>query len=474
MLALLGLLSTAWAAEDSGSVLRIDGVELYVDLSVEDGLGPGQSVWLYRRVELQGPDGQLLEDPFLLGQGVAVEVGEQLALVRADPSVMLQLDVGDMVTLERLEPPRPVSRIEAVEPVSEEAWEAVQPECPEPAVVEVVPQPEVQTPAQAPTQAVVVEPIAFVQVGPEEILEGEPLRVMVSSAEIERVARGRLYFRREGEPGFRNVVMEPAGDAALAAEVPSEATVGTVQWYVLLEDEAGNESRGRFSGQRPATTLVSEDLPLSRPRQGRTELAVRYDWVDFYKLEGSDRMSRVEADVLYRLDRPLHAVRLGFGRWAGETRPMASFADPATSVSTGFHYGFLELELPLGLDWLSVTGRGMAGVYSGGLEGGVEGSLRVGPEEGTSLQASAGRIGPLGRQLGLGLAWNSVPRVPMRADVLVTNLPAANPQDYGVHLVWEGRSELTRWLELGLRLGYPLRAVHHSGLSAGGSMVLKW
>ncbi len=487
---LLGLLlSTPLIGEaqagDPGTVLRIDGVELYVDLSASDGLAPGDPVYLYRQVRVRTVDGRVLSDPFLLGRGVAVEVGDELSLIRGEPGVMLQLAVGDVVAIRALVPPEPVRPV-LLEPVV--VQQAAPAECPDPVVVQAEPEP---MPAAGPEQApeagwtaveltpepepvIAAVPIQFVSIGPAEILVGEPLRVLATVPEAGRVQAARLFFRREGEPGYRHVDMQRAGDASWSGTVPQEAAQDLVEWYVALEDADGAESQGNIHSQNPSRTLVSEDVPLSRPRAGRTELAVRYYWVDFYQLDGSDRMSRVEADVLYRLDRPLHAVRLGFGRWAGVSRPMRSFDDPSTSVSAGFQYGFLELEAPQGVDWVWVAARGMAGVHEGGLEGGIEGRLRIGPEEGTSLQGSAARIGPLGEQYGLGLAWNTVPRVPMRADVLVTNLPAARAEDFGVHLVWEGRTRVTKFAELGLRLGYPLRAVHHSGLSAGGSLVMSW
>lgn len=469
-------------AQDVAHVLRIDGAEAYVDLSVDDHLAKGDAVYLYRIVEVRDPEGRAVSDRFLLGSAQVLEVGETLSLVRADPNVMLQLSVGDVVSAQKLAPPTPPER--TVEPVSEPAPVVVRPlvevaECPEPAdvaepepvVVEPEPEPEPEPP---PKPVVKRARLPFQASGPAELWQGESLRVVATVPDVGRVAAVRLFFRRSGEEGYRQVEMKTVGDTAFSAYVPEEAAVERVEWWVAVEDTDGWEHTSQQSAEEPGVTVVSEDVPLSRPRAGRTELAVRYDWVDFYQLEGSDRMQRVEADVLYRLDRPLHAVRLGFGRWSGVSRPMATIDDETTSVAAGFQYGFLELEVPLGVDWLSVSGRGMAGVYEGGLEGGVQGQLRVGPEEGTSVQFGAARVGPLGQEYGIGLAWNTVPRVPMRADVLVTNLPAADPDEYGLHLVWEGRYAVTRWAEIGLRLGYPLRSVHHTGLSAGGSAVLSW
>ena len=83
-------------------------------------------------------------------------------------------------------------------------------------------------------------------------------------------------------------------------------------------------------------------------------------------------------------------------------------------------------------------------------------------------------LGDVGQLYQLQLAWNTVPKVPMCAEVSVTNQPGVSLNDYGVRLVLEARYELTDWVQVGGRLGYQLRNIFHNGPGFGGTVVFAW
>lgn len=312
-------------------------------------------------------------------------------------------------------------------------------------------------------------------------------RILVALSEPDTVAGGTLFFRYQGEETYRYRALRPAGDMHLQATIPKEAVMPpAVEWFVELRDADGAISRVRGNPMRPAVLPVT-DQPDPIETANRSEVTLLAEYVDFYAGSGgADRWFHGEADFLYRLGMgPLYSMRVGSGTYRGRGGVTAELdaAGPdgalALSAPVGFNFGFTELEFRL-LPWFAVMGRGMVGVDYDGLSPGAEGRVQFGEETGTSLDASAARIGDIGTRYQLRLAWNTVPKVPMAASVELTDFPGVSRadgtqlEDYGVRLIYEARYALTDHVDVGGRVGYQLRNINHAGPSGGIQTVLSW
>ena len=218
---------------------------------------------------------------------------------------------------------------------------------------------------------------------------------------------------------------------AWVGEVPAETTVyPAIEWYVAVQD-----AEGSVHSSEPQRVAVARELDSDGPRDGANDMAVRYEYVEFWWANPTlDRFHHGEAEYTYRMRyKALHAFRVGYGVYSGDTGVVAEL-DGATSQGEresasepiGFQYGYTELELrPLPV--IGFSFRTTVGIDRGGLDGGLHGRVRFGREESTNLQLGAGRSWAVGDEYVVALAWNSVPRVPMLASVLVTNQPGLSP-----------------------------------------------
>lgn len=536
------LCSQAWGAE--GRVLRLEGPRFFVDMGAPDGIRSGDEVELLRVVELFDPtQNRTLRDRFSLGTGRIIEVGEVLTLVAADAATMERIEVGDVVLAagRPIEPPAPppaptpapqvqvllqdtapleqhTAFVEAFTHAARAAdlagrkaawWRYLESE-PEPALLAVVQQ-EIQAiealegevkaaasvgarqfaaasaPTEPPSEPVVDEPIALVAItsAVSKIHAGRPVKVGVTVPEIHRVARAELFFRRSGAQTWQQATMQPLGDTVLGAVVPASVVEEPgVDWYVLVREHNGAETRVP-NGQGHRSTLVFRDVAEPEIRD-RSQVALTYDFVDFFALNGSDWFSVFEADFMYRVGAgPLHSLRIGYGVYDGVSgsvgkldRAVAEAKDVEPDLASltsdvGYKYGVFEAELTLS-KWLALLPRGIAGVQIDGFAMGIGGSVRIGPEEDTSLLVGGLHLGDVGQLYQLQLAWNTVPRLPMAAEVSVTNQPGVSLNDYGVRFAYEARYELTDWVQVGGRVGYQLRNINHNGPGFGATVVFGW
>ncbi len=507
-------------------ILRIEGATLYAAVGASDGVFRGASVDLYRAVEAIDPgSGRAVVDYFPAGTAVVSEVGATMSMLVAEPSVVFQLQVGDLVRLRQGSAP-----VTAAPPAAPTAAAAApERDAPPPRAAEVVVRtdPDIEAlreafvqaagadderklfiwtgylqrwPGSALSEAVRAEVAALnrslqqrdpelpslseldvAAVSPPLVRPGEPVPVTLSVSDPAQLRGAQLNYRRIGESAYRFVEMSPRGDTAFGAEIPAEAVVEPgLEWKVLLvgADESQGEAEIGNADGAPLTVGVEAD-PLDAPAGERSRVSVFYEYVDFYQLAGVDQYHHFEADFLYRIYSPLYSVRVGYGVYNGvsgdaETIELARAADyDDITQPVGYNFGYTELELRA-VEWFAVIVRGLVGVDREGLAAGAQGRLRLGPEAGTNLVAGAARVGNIGNEYLIQLSWDTVEKVPMSAAVHVTNQPGVSPDDLGVRLVYEARYALTDWLEVGGRAGYQLRNINHTGPSFGGSAVFSW
>jgi hypothetical protein len=509
-------------ASTSGRVVRIDGPEVYVDLGRRDGVAAGTDVILYRRIVAHHPEtGARLEDRFELITAPITDAGTVLSRLRLPRDLAVQVNVGDEVRVAHLAvPDEPATgsipgaidaanRIDGARAGPDlaafrqafgeasgataarrlEVWRNFVATHPDSDLVPLVTR-EIDAIEAAEDAALPVPPApparpAMALAGPTRIVEGEPLQVVATSLDDRPPARVLLHYRRPGEEAFRFRPMQPYGDGAFAGRIPETMLAPPhVEWFATAHDEAGAEHR--VGGGRIQSTRV-EAPPAAPNRVDRSRLKLAFQYVDFYRFRGVDAYTHVEGHFLYRTLYPLsytdafpqlYSVGMGFGAYQGVGGPVAAVVDAAdTGVrlglrEVGFNFGYTELELRFHEN-VAILGRGIVGIVDDGLNFGGQTSLRVGPELGTNLVLGALSIGELGRTYLIQLAWDTVPHVPMNASVEVTTWPVSGA-DLGVRLLYEARYRFTPWFEMGGRVGYGLRNIHHGGLTLGLGTVFSW
>jgi len=532
----------AWAQDEQGSVLRIDGVDLYATIGLEQGLRDDDVVMVYRSVTVPNPDrGGSLQDLFYLGNARVVEAGSELSRVRAGPELARLIKVGDIIRIEPLirelppppapEPkplPPPQQHAQATAPTTttvtpdEQAFritferaagvttskrlglwlrfleaypdsslapavqrelEALATEPPRrPAIVSAkpdrTPQPAAAPPSVEPPAALARD-LELKATALRSTEPGQPVRVLLTAPEIERVAVAQLYYRRAEETVYRFVPMHRYGDTVMAGALPADAVQAPgVDWYVAVQDSEGFEHRATQT-QSPWPLKVATPQDERDDDHTVSELALSYAYADFYYLQGIDRFHVTQLDYLHRLFGPLYSVRLGFGRYVGTGGSTALIDEQQGAVGdselvhVGFEYGYTALEINPG-EGLSLVAKGMVGVMPDGLGFGVEGLLRIGPEQGANLMLGAGHIQNIGDSYSVHMRWNTVPRVPMGASVVVTDEPGDDMENWGVRFAYSPRFELARWCAIEATVGYQLRNIHHQGPVFGGQGVIRW
>jgi hypothetical protein len=332
---------------------------------------------------------------------------------------------------------------------------------------------------EAAPQVVGPLPLVVIPSAVSKIHAGRPVQVNVTVPEIHRVERAELFYRRGGAATWQQATMQPLGDTVLGAQIPaSMVEEPAVEWHVVVREHGGTEQR---VPEAPALRSTKVFREVAEPSiRDRSQVALTYEFVDFYGLKRADWFSIFEADFLYRVGAgPLHSMRIGYGVYDGVSGPVAELDAagdaqlPSLTSDVGYKYGVLEFELSVS-QWLALLPRGIVGVQIDGLAMGMGGTVRIGQEEGTSLLVGGLHLGSVGQLYQLQLAWNTVPRVPMAAEVSVTNQPGVSLDDYGVRLVYEARYELTDWVQVGGRVGYQLRNIFHNGPGFGATVVFGW
>ena len=121
---------------------------------------------------------------------------------------------------------------------------------------------------------------------------------------------------------------------------------------------------------------------------------------------------------------------------------------------------------------LGLIFKGLTGVDRGGFDGGFEGRIRIGYENGTNLLLSAGFTGGIGNKNEITLTWDRVKGWPMAGSVIVTNEPVQ--EDYGVRFLYTVGRRLADFVDVSVRLSYQLRDINHNGFGVGVAESFHW
>ena len=195
---------------------------------------------------------------------------------------------------------------------------------------------------------------------------------------------------------------------------------------------------------------------------------------------GRDYFLINEGDFFHRLN----TRRSMASAWA--TAASTARAVPCTSSTScimepqpaGFTYAFFEGELALA-SWSALALRGTLGLgrprpgESGEITGGFQTRLRIGDPLATNLVIGGELIPEIGQRALLHLGWELIDKLPMAAEVQVTDQPV-NSDELAVRIVYELGYRVTPRFALALRPSYQLRTIRHAGPGVGLSAAFDW
>jgi hypothetical protein len=515
--------SSTYAAESppEGVIMKSGGGEVVVDVGRDEGLSPGDEVWVYRRLVVTHPvSGQDVEDRFPIGTLRLEQVGEQLSIARDWSKLSRKPKPGDFVVVE----PRVIAAKKAPKPESEPAPESTDERPAERAVDEVfeetlgrsipdriaawqkylVDNPDspwaeqvqnelhwlrvtlsqqrarekaMESRPSAPQEPPSVEADA---VAPAAIHAGMPVAIDATVRDPDRVDRVRLHVRREGEPTYETIQMSPVGDYNWTTELdPAEwSSPGRLEYFAEVIRDDGQLERIEPAGGRP-DIQVREAPEDPVEAGGRSKASMVAEYVDFKAGEGRDEFTRFEAEYRYSLQIPLlRAFSAGVGVFRG-TGASIEGVEAGESRSMLVNYGFAETELEfwpfIGLNTRLLVGNNQRlGVSDSVFEEafGASGELRFGQAEGTKLLVGAAFTRTVGAEAWITLDIEAIENVPMSGEVIVTNLPVG--EDLGVSLNYGAGYAFTDWFTLMGRVGWNARTITHHGPTAGLSTVFNW
>jgi hypothetical protein len=337
------------------------------------------------------------------------------------------------------------------------------------------------------------------------IFQGEDLEFTVVVTEPKRVAHVSLLIAPHGiaatapsgkskprmvAEGWSVIKMQPDGDFYYRAKVPPKfaSKPGHFDYFIeAVRKDAAVEAIYK-SARAPALFTVLPP-PAGSEKPGKTEVQLTGKMVDFNQPgEAKDSYFQFEAGITYEVNyKRLRAVRFGMGTingactlndesecvddWKGDQKE-------ADERAIDLNYAFAEGELELG-PWLGVAGRIIGGNHQGGTAnvaskvGGMEFRARIGKRSKTRLVAGMSRLDDLGSKGFLDVHIEVLKSIPLKAGVVVTNLPVQG-ENLGVQLSAQAGYRLTKMVALSGVVGWNARTINHYGFTLGGGLGLEW
>lgn len=488
---------------ERGTVVTVEGDEIYVDVDRGRGVTPGSPVRFKRRVVLKNPTtGKPLEDELPLGKTALSFAGETLSMAAATPDVET-VEPGDIVEVLVVgaDPPAAAPTATTVDPdagamldlwrasatlglsariAGWKDWLSAHP------ATSVAPQAraylidlehlrdslldqagtEPERGAQPVLDVLLHDP-------PRQAAPGRSLAVAFATRAPDDIVAAWLHVRRAGDATFRRVELSRDGDGYLRGELPAAAVLGPgVEYFAEVALRDADVAAAVGTAEAPVAVAVEAPTAadLFVERQGRSRITVQTSYLDFATFDDrdlTDRFVLLESDFLYRLRAGwLHGVRVGFGIFNGE----GGYRD-APGAATGLNYGYVEAEARLA-PGVAVMPRLVTGLGPDGIGFGIEGRVRLGPEEETNLVFEGSRLPDIGFLSGVRLEWRVLRAFPLGFGVAVTDQPAQG--DLGVRFSADVGCRVLSWMQPTVRVSIQGRSLEHVGAGAGLGLVFDW
>ncbi len=492
-----------------GTVVAREANELYLDIGAASGATAGARLRLRRPIRLKHPvSGAWVADELPIGEAALTQVGGALAMARLPPDLFARVrdgDVGEVLIAEAAppptaRPPQPQPDMPSTDPDTRAAlqtwtqtasapldariaaWErflASHPGSRHAAAVEldlgILRAERRRSPAPMVNDQVVV---GGVDHDPPAVAEaGRPLHIAFALRRPAEVLAAWVHYRQRGAATYHRAPLLADGDGYLRAVLPGRSIAAPGVEY-FAEVATTGAVVGAAVG-RPAAPIAVDVAPS--PGSGaftdsrhRSRVSLTSTYLDFatFDRRGSgddheDVFTMFEADFLYRLRSGfLHGIRMGMGAINGR----GGHADRPPEVA-GFHFGYSEVELRVGPD-RAILARVIAGLGREGLGFGLEGRVRLGPEEGTSLTFAASSLQEIGFLSEVRMQWAALARLPLGFAVAVTDQPSQG--DLGLRLTTDIGWRALDWVQPTVRVSYQGRSVEHSGVGVGAGLVFDW
>jgi hypothetical protein len=320
---------------------------------------------------------------------------------------------------------------------------------------------------------------------PDNAAAGQALELAVGVRVAAPVRSLLLHVRPIDESGYRSQPMTLDDNRHARATVPAALVRAPGLAYFI--EAVGNDGTvvpavGSVSEPRSVRVLAKGEKKATPDALPGSRVRFSSEIASFDGVSGRDYYLITEGDFLLRLRRGhLYGIRMGYGHYRGEGGTVQQLDEQKLQpASAGFTYGFFETELAIN-DLLGVAMRGTLGLgrpensneQQQAVTGGVQLRLRVGAPEGTRLVLAGELLPEIGQRAFLALYWDVIKRLPMAAEVQVTDQPV-NSDELGVRLIYELGFEVTERLAIALRPSYQLRTIKHAGPGVGLAASFDW
>lgn len=495
-----------------GSVVKLEGTEIYVNLGEDAGIAAGARLRIKRPISITHPiTRKAVTDWLPIGTAEVTFAGTHLSMATLGAELLAEIEAGDAVEIYVERPDAAPPPAPAPTPVPDE------PATPVP-VVDVDTQTVLAvwraqrgatldariaawegylsanagSPYAEPVRADLVElramrdrltPPSMVETrlvggaahdAPTLVASGVDVPLVFVLDDPDAVRSAWLHFRTAGQDTFQRVLLEREHGLYLRGAIPASAVAAPgVDYYLEVVDADGE------SGVAVAETRIEVEragvlarFTPAHPRTRVSAVATLMDFATFDRRPGdhTDYLYQLEVDVTYGLDGPLAGLSTGLGILEGE----GGRIDPLpgeTMDRIGYQYGYVQADTRLS-QRVGAAARLIAGIDRTELGLGVEGSVRIGDALGTNLTLTASQIARVGYLTDIRFQVDPDGRVPIGFSVGATDRPSRG--DPAVRLGVDVELRTLRWLGPQLRLTYQGRNVEHSGLGAGLGLSFRW
>jgi hypothetical protein len=320
---------------------------------------------------------------------------------------------------------------------------------------------------------------------PDNAAAGKPLP-LAASVQLQAPVRNLLlHVRPAGASGFRSLTMPLDENRHARATIPAELV--RAPGLELFVEAVGSDGAvvpaiGTVSQPRSVRVREPEQAAIAPDALPGSSVRFSSELASFDGTSGRDYYLISEGDFLLRLRHGhLYGVRMGYGHYRGEGGTVQALDEERLPPATaGFTYGFLETELAL-TDLVGLALRGTLGLgrpehvdeQRQAVTGGFQLRMRLGAPEGTRLMLAGELLPEIGQRAFLALYWDVIARLPMAAEVQVTDQPV-DSDELGVRLIYELGWRITPQLMVALRPSYQLRTIKHAGPGIGLAASFDW